>query len=208
MKSLLPVAFASRQGLSFEIGLPPNEPHLIFVGFLCLLILVALLYEIFLRKIQNLHPNSFLPEQFLICFGFKIVCQLLARHLLKKIERLKRYSDRLKLFFAEIRPTFTCTYCVNKWKSILVINHSACQKRIVDIGYIPCITHIHQFSWRRQKEKNQLSASEWFQFGKNIRIITKNVYQVTEVMTHFPTQDSKSTSKLFSTRTVFNLFWL
>ena len=53
------------------------------------------------------------------------------------------------------------------------------------------------------KEKNQINASERFQFGKYIRIITKNFYQVTELMTEFSMQDSKSTSKQFFNRTVF-----
>ena len=73
---------------------------------------------------------------------------------------------------------------------------------MMDIGYIPCIAQIYQFSWRRQNKK-KLSASERFQFGKNIRIITKKFYQVTELMTDFPMQDSKSTPKQFFIRTVF-----
>ena len=56
------------------------------------------------------------------------------------------------------------------------------------------------------KEK-KLSASERFQFGKNIRIITKKFYQVTELMTDFSMQDSKSTPKQFFIRTVFYFFF-
>ena len=94
---------------------------------------------------------------FYFFFSFKIVCQLLARHLSKEIKTMENYSDRLKPFFAQIRPSFTCTYLalvfsVNKWKSILVKKLAACKKRLVDIGYIPCITQIYQFSWRRQKK--------------------------------------------------------
>ena len=80
---------------------------------------------------------------------------------------MKKFSDRLKPFFAQIRPSFTCTYLalvfsVNKCKSILVKKLAESKKRMVNIGYIPCITQIYQFSWRRQKNKNQLSASERF----------------------------------------------
>ena len=86
-------------------------------------------------------------KQFFIFFGFNIVYQLLARHLSKEIETMKKFSDRLKLFFAQIRPSFTCTYLalvfsVNKRKSILVKKLAASKKRMVDIGYIPCITQI------------------------------------------------------------------
>ena len=83
---------------------------------------------------------------------------------------------------------------------------AASKKRMMNIGYIPCITQIYQFSWRRQKKKNELSASEQFQFGKYLRIISKKFYQVTELMTDFPMQDSKSTSKQFYYRTVFFFF--
>ena len=73
----------------------------------------------------------FLSEQFF--FGLNIVCQLLARHLSKKIEPLKNYSDELISILAQIRPFFTCTYlallfCVNKWKSIPLKKLAACKK--------------------------------------------------------------------------------
>ena len=80
---------------------------------------------------QNLkstsHPNSFSFEQFFIFFGFNFFCQLLARHLSKEIEKMKIFSDRLKLFFAQIRPFFTWTYLalvfsVNKWSQFLSKN--------------------------------------------------------------------------------------
>ena len=163
-------------------------------------------FEIYIQTV-------FYPNSFLFFFGFNIVCQLLARHLSKEIKTTKKYSDRLKPFFAQIRPSFTCTYLalvfsVNKWKSTQVKKLAACKKRMMDIGYIPCITQIYQFSWRRQNKKNKLSASQRFQFGKYIRIITKKTYQVTELMTDFPMQDSKSTSKQFFTRTSFIFFWL
>ena len=53
-------------------------------------------------------------------FGFNIVCQLLARHLSIEITTMNYYSGRLKPFFAQIRPSCTCTYLalvfsVNKW---------------------------------------------------------------------------------------------
>ena len=57
------------------------------------------------------------------------------------------------------------------------------------------------------KEKNHLSASERFQFGKYIRIITKKLFQVTDLMTDFPMQDSNSTSKQFFIRTFFYFFF-
>ena len=144
-------------------------------------------FEIYIQLFFN-------ANKFLFFFGFNIVYQLLARRLSKKIETMKNYSDMLEPFFAQIRPFSTCTYlalvfCVNKWKSILLKKLAACKKN-VDIGYITCISQIYQFSWRRQKKKNQLNASEQFQFGKYIRIITKNFHQVTELMTDFPKQDS------------------
>ena len=81
---------------------------------------------------------------------------------------MKIYSDRLKLFFAQIRQSFTCTYLalvfsVKKSKSILVKKLAAYKKRIVDIGYIPCNTQIYQFSWLRQKIsiKSTLTTSIW-----------------------------------------------
>ena len=122
---------------------------------------------------------------------------------------MKNYSDRLKPFFAQIRPSFTCTYLalafgVIKWKSILVEKLAACKK-----DWWILVTHhalLKYTSFLGVDKKNQLNASERFQFGKNIRIITKNFYQVTELMTDFPLQDSKSTSKLFFTRTVFYFF--
>ena len=79
---------------------------------------------------------------------------------------MKIYSDRLKLFFAQIGPSFTCTYLalvfsVKKLKSILVKKLAACKKRMVDIGYVQCITQIYQFSWLRQKKsiKSTLTIS-------------------------------------------------
>ena len=125
-------------------------------------------WQIFLCKIPNLHPNSFSFKQCFIFFGLYIVCQLLARRLSKEIETMKIYSDRLKLFFAQIGPSFTCTYLalvfsVKKLKSILVKKLAACKKRMVDIGYIQCITQIYQFSWLRQKKsiKSTLTISIW-----------------------------------------------
>ena len=56
------------------------------------------------------------------------------------------------------------------------------------------------------KEKYQLNASERFQFGKYVTILTNKFYQVRELMTDFPMQYSKSTSKQFFTRTVFYFF--
>ena len=52
----------------------------------------------------------------------------------KKKETMKNYSDRLKLLFAQIRPSFKFTYLalvfsVNKWKSILVKKLAACKKK-------------------------------------------------------------------------------
>ena len=125
-------------------------------------------WQNFLCKIRNLHPNNFLTEQFF--FGFNIVCQLLARHLSKAIKTMKNYSDRLKPFFAQIRPFFTCTYLalvfsVNKWKSIPVKKLAACKKK-VDICYIPCITQKYQFPWHRQKKKS------------NKRIWTISIWQI------------------------------
>ena len=71
---------------------------------------------------------------FYFFFGFNIVCQLLARHLSKEIKIMKHYSDRLKPFFAQIRPSFTCTYLAlmfsaNNWKSILVKKTCCMQKQ-------------------------------------------------------------------------------
>ena len=72
------------------------------------------------------------------------------------------------MIFAQIKPCFTCTYLalvfsVKKLKSILVKKLAACKKRMVDIGYIPCITQIYQFSWLRQKKSNKstLTISIW-----------------------------------------------
>ena len=48
-------------------------------------------FEIYIQTV--FHPNSFL-----FFFGFNIVCQLLARHLSKEIEKIKNYSESLKLF--------------------------------------------------------------------------------------------------------------
>ena len=167
-------------------------------------------WQIFLCKIRNLPPNSFLPEQFFIFFSFNIVCQLLARHLSKEIKTMKIYSDRLKPLFAQITPSFTCTYLalvfsVNKWKSIPVKNllHA---KKIG--GYWLHTKHYSNIPvfLASTKVKNHLNASERFQFGKYIKIITKKFYQVTELMTEFPMQDSKPTSKQFFTRTVFIFF--
>ena len=67
-------------------------------------------------------------------FGFKFVQQLLARHLSKEIETMENYSDWLKPFFSQIRPSFTCTYLalvfsVNKSKSTLVKKIAACKKK-------------------------------------------------------------------------------
>ena len=85
-------------------------------------------FEIYIQTVS-------LTEQFFIFFGFNIVCQLLARRLSKEIKTMKNYSDRLKPFFAQIRPSFTCTYLalvfsVNKWKSILIEKLAACKKKI------------------------------------------------------------------------------
>ena len=76
-------------------------------------------------------------------------------------------------------------------------------RKMMDIGYIPYILLKYISFLGVDKKKNQLNASERFQFGKYIRIITKNFHQVTELMTNFPMQDSKSTSKRFLTRTIF-----
>ena len=105
----------------------------------------------------------FYTKLFLFFFSFKIVCQLLARHLSKEIKTMENYSDRLKPFFAQIRPSFTCTYLAlvfsaNKWKSILVKKLAARKKRMMAISYIPCITQIYQFSWRRQKKKKSIKC--------------------------------------------------
>ena len=107
-------------------------------------------FEIYIQTVSY-------PNRFFIFFGFNIVCQLLARRLSKEIKTMKNYSDTLKPFFAQIRPSFTCTYLAlvfsaNKWKSILVKKLAARKKRMMDISYIPCITQIYQFSWRRQKK--------------------------------------------------------
>ena len=118
-------------------------------------------FEIYIQTV-------FYQNSFLFFFCFNIVCQLLARHLSKEIKIMKHYSDRLKPFFAQIRPSCTCTYLalvfsMNKWKSILVKKLAACKNRMVDIGYIPCITQIYQFSWCRQKKsiKSILTISIW-----------------------------------------------
>ena len=47
---------------------------------------------------------------------------------------MKIYSDRLKLIFAQIGPSFTCTYLalvfsVKKFKSILIKKLAACKKK-------------------------------------------------------------------------------
>ena len=91
-------------------------------------------YAIFEIYIQTV----FYPNSFLFFFNFSIVCQLLSRHLSKEIKTLKNYSDRLKTFFAQIRPSFTCTYLallfsVNKWKSILVKKTCCLQNK--NVGY-------------------------------------------------------------------------
>ena len=60
-------------------------------------------YAIFEIYIQTV----FYPNSFLFFFGFNIVCQLLARFLSKEMKTMKNYSDRIKPFFAQIRPSFT-----------------------------------------------------------------------------------------------------
>ena len=78
----------------------------------------------------------------------------------------KKYSDRLKPFFAQIRPSFTCTYLalvfsVNKWKSILVKKLAACKKRMVDIGYILCITQLKFTSFLGVDKRKKSNKSMW-----------------------------------------------
>ena len=97
-------------------------------------------------------------------------------------------------------------FSVKKLKSILVKELAACKKRMVDFGYIPCITQIYQFSWLRQKKsiKSTLTTSIWQTHKDHYKNF---FYQVTELMTDFPMQDSKSTSKQFFVQTVFYFFW-
>ena len=92
-----------------------------------------LMTDFSMQDSKSTSKQLFYPNNFLFFFGFKIVCQLLARHLSKEMETIKNYSDRLKLFFAQIRPAFTCTFLalvfsVNKWNSILVKTLAASNK--------------------------------------------------------------------------------
>ena len=126
---------------------------------------------------------------------------------------MKYFSDKLKPFFAQIRPSFTCTYLalvfsVSKWKSILVKKLAASKKK----EWWILVTHHALLKYTSfldvdKRKKNKLIASERFQFGKYIRIITKKFYQVTQLMTDFPMQDSKSTFKQFFNQTVFYFFF-
>ena len=81
---------------------------------------------------------------------------------------------------------------------------AACKKRMVILVTYNALLKYTCFLGV-DKRKNQINASERFQFGKYIRIITRNFYQVTELMTDFSMQDLKSTSKHFFSRTIFFL---
>ena len=94
-------------------------------------------FEIYIQTV-------FYPNSFLFFLGFKNVCQLLACRISKEIETMKNNSDRLKLYFAQFRPPFTCTFLalvfsVNKWKSTLVKKLAA--SKIKNDGYWLHIMH-------------------------------------------------------------------
>ena len=155
--------------------------------------------------------KQFFTRTVFIFFGFNIVCQLLARQHSNEIKTMKYYSDRLKPFFAQNRPSFTCTYLalvfsVSKWKSILVKKLAASKKKWWILITHHALLKYTSFLDVDKRKKNKLIASERFQFGIYIRIITKKFYQVTQLMTDFPMQDSKSTFKQFFNQTVFYFF--
>ena len=90
-------------------------------------------WKIFLCKMRNLYPNSFLPEQFFNFLALKLFVSYWLVTFQKK-ETMKIYSDRLKLVFAQIRPSFkfkflALVFSVNKWKSILVKKLAACKQK-------------------------------------------------------------------------------
>ena len=82
------------------------------------------------------------------------------------MKTMKKFSDRLKPLFAQIRPSFICTYSamvfsVNKWKSILVKKLAACKKkeRWILVTYHALLKYT-SFRGVDKRKKNQLSASE------------------------------------------------
>ena len=108
----------------------------------------------------------------------------------------KRDRNNEKLFswlkpcFAQIRPSFACTYLalvfsVNKWKSILVKKLAASKKKSGYWLHTMHFSNIPVFVASTKEKIYQLSASDWFQLSNYITIISKKFDQVTELMTDF-----------------------
>ena len=120
----------------------------------------------------------------------------------KEIETMKNYSDRLKLIFAQIRLSFTCKYLalvfsVNTLMSILVKKLVASKKNGGFWLHTMHYSNIPVFLASTKDKKSimcNLTISKWQIYKDHYR---KKFYQVTELMTDFPMQDSKSPSKQF-----------
>ena len=83
--------------------------------------------QIFLCEIRNLHQNGFLTGQTFFFFG----------------------SNQTILYLNVFNSVVLC----EQMKFNPGQEFAACKKRMVDIGYIQCITQIYLFSRRRQKKK-------------------------------------------------------
>ena len=159
---------------------------------------------------KSTSKQFFTRTVFYFFFGFNIVCQLLARFLSKEMKTMKNYSDRIKPFFAQIRPSFTLHVRIQLCFLVRINESQSWSKNLLPakkewwilVTYHALLKYT-SFLGVDKRKKNQLSASEQFQFGKYLRIISKKIYQVRELMTDFPMQDWKSTSKQFFTEQFF-----